>query len=189
LQCLPKRGSDLEKKVKAMTKYLGDHFPKHDIQLTLLKIEEDDLTNYEIVAEHLRSFLQTLNLKDEIEVITGTGSAIMQMALVALFYSMDLRFQLYLMHHNPIKYPDPIPIRLTKSKELDEKLKEISLREAPPANLVTDKSLRSVYKRAEIWAKAIRLNILILGETGTGKDLLAKHIVENSPLSRKNLRL
>jgi transcriptional regulator with GAF, ATPase, and Fis domain len=122
-------------------------------------------------------------LKGEIEVITGTGSSIMQMVWVALWYSMDLKFNLSLLHRDPSYYPDLIPVPLTKSKLLDQKLKEFSIKEFASKTVWEDSYTDEVKKQAKILAEAFALNILILGETGTGKDDLAKYIQKNSPLS------
>lgn len=185
LQCKPSKNSELEKKLKAMQNHLSEQYPTHKYSIELLNMAEDDLSKYEVVAATLRSFLSKVDVQDDIDVITGTGSNIMQMAWVALFYSMELKFKVYLMHHDPSRFPNPIPVLLSKSKILDQKLREFHLNVADPENLVTDNLIEETYKKAEAFAKAHEQNILILGETGTGKDLLAKHIWENSPLYDK----
>ncbi|OJW34625.1 MAG: hypothetical protein BGO54_07800 [Sphingobacteriales bacterium 46-32] len=186
LQCVPKKkGDELDKKVNAMKNYLSENYSKHKVEIELLDIDEDELSNYEMVAAHLRSFLNKIDVNDDVEVITGTGSSIMHMVWVALFYSIDLKFKLFLIHHDPIRFPDFIPVPLIKSKMLDQKLREFHIKDTFPKDIIRDLHTDAVYKKAKIWADAIQQNILILGETGTGKDVLANYIHNNSPLADK----
>jgi len=185
LQCNPAKNSELDRKIKAMQNHIAERYPLHKYHVELLNLSEDELSNYEVVAATLRSFLTKVDVNEEVDVITGTGSSIMHMAWVALFYSMELKFNLFLMHHDPVRFPNPIPVPLSKSKILDQKLKEFHLNASIPDNIVRDDLIVETYSKAEAFANAIEQNILILGETGTGKDLLAKHIWENSPLFDK----
>jgi DNA-binding NtrC family response regulator len=185
LQIKSAKNSELTKKINAMSSYLMENYSHHKVIIEQLDIDEENLANYEVISVILRTFLNKLNTFDETDVITGTGSAIMHMAWVSLFYSMNFKFKLFLMHHNPERFPNPIPISLNKSIILDQKLKEYNLKSKIPENLLRDSMIEKTYEKAKAFAEAFEQNILILGATGTGKDLLAKFIKENSPLSDK----
>jgi len=91
LQCVPKKkGDELDKKVNAMKNYLSENYSKHKVEIELLDIDEDELSNYEMVAAHLRSFLNKIDVNDDVEVITGTGSSIMHiMMMLRLLLALD----------------------------------------------------------------------------------------------------
>ena len=184
LQCKPASNKELEKKIRVVSNYILEHYSNHSFEVVYLNIKEDELSNYDLVVAVLRNFLSTVDSSNNLEVITGSGSAIMHMAWVALLYSTDIKFELYLMHHNPDKYPNPIPVPLAKNRLLDQKLKEFNLNKRTP-EIIKDSIITKTYERAFTFAKAFESNILILGETGTGKDLLARFIWKNSPLYDK----
>ncbi len=71
------------------------------------------------------------------------------------------------------------------SKLLADKLREHHFNLELPDDIYRDEIVEYEYAKAKAYSKSSDLNILLLGETGCGKDKMAEFIVKNSPLANK----
>jgi len=130
------------------------------------------------------------NKQLEIDIFISPGTPTMQVAWYLAHQSLGIKtnlFQLRRMEHSKNKLPEQLFVTLEKSSytaaliikqyELDRGLK------------VTDTiilgSLKDVYVKADKVARHDHIRVLITGDTGTGKELLAQYIHEHSPRKGK----
>lgn len=177
----------LEQKKKMLQSFLKGFYPKHTIEFLETGIDKSDLQNFPIIESQLRSFLQSRDPSEDIHVIAGTGPTAVGMAWCTLSLSMEKRLSLHVMQL-PMYAPGGKvstlkEIRPTLNKLLDDKLREYHFNEDLPSDIYIDEIVNREYAKARALASAIDINILILGETGCGKDRLAEDIVKRSPLN------
>jgi len=114
------------------------------------------------------------------------------MAWSTLSLAMRNRFSLHVLQR-----PEYVPgAKLSSLKKiepfvsnlLDDALRESHLSIGPPENIYKDEIVDEEYRRAFAYAQSAEMNVLILGETGCGKDRMADFIVGNSPIANKTYK-
>ncbi len=179
---------ELEVRKYLLRQYLKDIYGTHNVEFADSGIDKGELQNFPIIESHLRNFLQRFDATEELHVVAGTGPTSVSMAWCTLSLSMEDKLQLHVMQLP--EYASEGNLSLLKeikphiNKLLDNKLREKNLNIDLPHNIYKDEIILKEYETAEAIAPAIDVNVLILGETGCGKDLLAERIVEISPLPR-----
>ena len=127
---------------------------------------------------------------DEMEIFISPGTPTMQVAWYFAHQSLGLNtklFQLRKTEHNKTGEPQKLWIDLEKSSYTSAIIiKQHALDNvAPNKEVKISESLKNAYQRATRIASYDHIKVLITGETGTGKELLAKYIHENSPRRKK----
>ncbi len=119
----------------------------------------------------------------------STGSAIMKLAWFLVHTSLNLNTAILQIlrpeeSKNP-EVPELIFLEFDKSPyPYSVVVREKSLQKEEKPNIILTDTLKKIYRRAEQIAQADNASILILGETGTGKEELAKFIHRSSTRSR-----
>ena len=151
-------------------------------------VDKDELQNFPVIESRLRSIIQCIDATDELHVIAGTGPTAFSMAWCTLNLAMQNRFQLHVLQRpeytgsNVSTLKD---IRPFVSQLLDDTLREFHSVNQLPDNIYADELIIQEYDRASVYANAIDMNILILGETGCGKDRMAEFIHKISPIANR----
>ncbi len=158
-------------------------FPQHQIDSKWMNIK--DVIDISEIKSKVESLL--LNLKvNEIDIFFSPGTSAMQVAWYICHTTLTLKSRLLQIRpskHTKKGLPElleidveqaqaPISAILTQHR-IDEDVDNSDIKIFP--------SIRKIYEKARIAAEAERVSILIGGETGTGKELLAAHIHKSSP--------
>lgn len=180
---------EIEKKSKSLINFINDAYPKQHIEALQTNIDKIDLQNFPLIESSLRSIIQRFDDSDSILVVAGTGPTAVGMAWCTLNLAMKKRFKLYVMQR-PEYIPESkksilIEIEPHVNQLLDDTLREFHFSKNLPADIYSDEIVEEEYRKAYSYAQAADLNILILGETGCGKDKLAEYIFRNSPRANK----
>ncbi|RZK13224.1 MAG: sigma-54 factor interaction domain-containing protein [Flavobacterium sp.] len=185
------KNSEVKKRKYLIRQLFETQYPDRVYEMVDTDIGKDDLQNFPVIEASLRSYLQSLEPSDSLFVIAGTGPTAVGMAWGTLNMAMVNRFGLYLLQRPEYtiegKKSTLIKVEPFISQLLDEKLREFHLSELPQ-DIYRDTQIEKEYKKAMAIAKAPKINVLILGETGCGKDKMAEFIVKHSPLSSENYR-
>lgn len=172
--------------------YLREFKSSHRFEIKNSGIDKSELQNFEIIESRIRSFFSSLDPSDEILVVAGTGPTAYSMALCTLNLAMKDRFGLFVLqrreYSSDSKRSTLQRIKPFISPELDNALRKYHTSLELPENIYIDEITKAEYEKAKQYAKAIDMNILILGETGCGKDRMAEFIYKNSPTSKKTYK-
>ena len=183
---------ELSKKKKSLSGNIKESFPNHQVELRDIGIDKNDLQNFPVIEALLRSFLTSFDATDDLHVIAGTGPTAVGMAWSTLSLSMEQTFRLYVLKRREYTPGGKLTIlneiKPFVSKFLDNKLKESHFNIDLPAGIYEDEIVKNEYKRAKDIAAAVDINVLLLGETGCGKDKMAEFIISNSPLDQAKYR-
>jgi transcriptional regulator with PAS, ATPase and Fis domain len=147
-----------------------------------------DIIDIEEISAKVNALLLSYK-NDEIDIFISPGTPTMQVAWYLAHQSLGIKtklFQLRKAEHSKNKQPEQLWVTLTKSTYTASLIiKQIGLDDKTEhRNQIILGSLKEVYKRAEKIALADHVRILITGETGTGKELLARHVHINSPRAK-----
>jgi DNA-binding NtrC family response regulator len=183
---------ELTRKMGLLRLFIDDQFPRHHFDFVNTGIDKSDLQDFKVIESALRSLIQTFDLTDDLHVVAGTGPTAVGMAWCTLSLVMDKRFSLHVLQRpeyvhgsriSLLKKIDPFVSRL-----LDDKLKEGHLRTDLPDGIFADEEVVAEYRKAFTYAQSSEMNVLILGETGCGKDRMAEYIFQNSPLADRKYK-
>ncbi len=183
---------ELNSKKYQIKEFLEDQYPNHQFELADTGIDKTDLQNFPVIESSLRSFLQKFDATDELHVIAGTGPTSVSMAWCTLNLAMKDRFKLHVLQKKEYtsdgKKSNLKEVNPYISELLDDKLREHHINLNIPKDIYNDDIVEQEYKKAMAFAQAIDMNVLILGETGCGKDKMAEFIVRESPLPIEKYR-
>lgn len=177
-------------KKKNMLRWLKEQYLNHSVEFRHLEMDTQDLNNYGVIEDQIRSIIQTFDAQHKLDVIAGIGPTALNMALSILNAVMPDRFNLYLMQrpeHSKDKNPkhELIPVIPYKNAFFDRKLMEHRFNNEIPTEIFKDEIIEREYEKALTYAKSTD-PVLILGETGSGKDVMASFIHNQSPLKNKS---
>lgn len=125
--------------------------------------------------------------KDEVEIFISPGTPTMQVAWYFAYLELGLNtklFQIRQAKHTHDKKPEQIYVHLKRSAVTTGLIiKEELTNTKTDTKLLITPSIEPVYAMAEKIAATDNVTVLILGETGTGKEGLARFIHERSSRS------
>jgi transcriptional regulator with AAA-type ATPase domain len=184
--------TELDRKKRMLGRLIKDEFPDHYVEFRETGIDKTDLQDFRVIESSLRTLLMTFDPNDDIHVVAGTGPTAVGMAWCTLNLSMKDRFSLHVLQR-----PEYVPgekrstlkaIEPFVSALLDDTLRESHLRFELPDDIFKDSIIEEEYARAYTYAQSAEMSVLILGETGCGKDRMAEFIQKNSPLAEKTYK-
>ncbi|MCF8276184.1 MAG: sigma 54-interacting transcriptional regulator [Flavobacteriales bacterium] len=141
----------------------------------------------EILAKVTSLLLKYRN--SEITVFISPGTPSMQVAWYLSHYSLGLNMKLFQMRR-PEHSENAIPKQIWVKMELSSYISSAIIRQDeldkkfPSAHIITG-ILKPIYAKAERIASTDQVRVLILGDTGTGKEQVARFIHDNSPRKQK----
>jgi len=182
---------DLARRKYEMKMWIRDFYPNHNVDFLTSDIDKIDLQNFPLVESSLRSIIQSIDASNELHIIAGTGPTAFSMAWCTLNIAMQNRFQLHVLQRPEYANTNVSTLKEIKpfvSQLLDDTLRELHNEIQLPDSIYSDEIITQEYNRAFVYAKAIDINVLILGETGCGKDRIAEFIHKNSPIANKSYK-
>jgi len=157
----------------------------HDIREEYMNLN-DVIDLKEIKAKVEKVLLE--HRKDQIEIFISPGTPTMQVAWYFVHLELGLKTKLF--QTRPGKFtktnlPERIYVDFERSSVTSSLIiKEDLTSKKSDGKLKITKSVKPIYEMATKVAAADNVTVLILGETGTGKEGLAKFIHENSPRAK-----
>ncbi|WP_456426991.1 sigma-54 interaction domain-containing protein [Rhodocaloribacter sp.] len=184
-----------EKEVRAkahcLSEYLRRTFPGHQVNVRFLGIR--DVISFSEVRSKVEKLLESFS-SQELDIFVSPGTGVMQTAWYFTHFGMGLRTRLF--HLRPAQFTESgIPERVFEDIEqstvpqslvIRERLEEERQAVLPPVRqrkeekFLLTQSIESVYDQAQRVADTDHVTVLILGESGVGKEHLARFIHEKS---------
>ncbi len=166
---------------------LARHFPDHVVEFRHLEVR--DVIDLEQIRSKIEPFL--FELRDyAIDIFISPGTPAMQTAWVLAHLTLGLNTRLLQVRPKDFtadkKSPELIEISVekdstTSSAIIRQKSLDKPLEDLLEKDFFMGDSIKPVYELALQIAQASETNILILGDTGTGKEHLARYIHQQSP--------
>ncbi len=176
------RTSDMPsiRKTHNLVNYLKTEFK--NINIDVQEIELKDITNINEIKNKVQ--LKLMDYRNhEVDFLIGSGTALMQLVWYFLHESTDIKTHLV----QPVrkeywnnKVPKLIQIELKKSSEAYSFMLLAKEKERKEKEMLITETLQAVYDRAGKIAFENNVTALILGASGTGKELVARYIHEQS---------
>jgi len=151
------------------------------IETKFLGIPDEDIVNLEVIKSMVEPVLLE-NLQHDIDIFFSPGTSIMQITWFLLHQSLGLKnplIQTYKDRDNEI-YRSKVEFDQSKTL-INLTIRNIRQDEIDEEVYNTGPTLKELYKKAKAAAGARNVNVLILGETGTGKEMLARYVHKYSP--------
>jgi hypothetical protein len=180
---------DLDLKMRRLQHFLKNVYPDQILEYKQTNIDKTELQDFYVIENALRSIIQSFDESDKLFVVAGTGPTAVGMAWCTLSIVMRKRYKLYVLQR-----PEYVPggkestlkeIEPHADQLLDDTLHKHHFSINLPENIYKDEIIELEYKKAFSYAQSRDLNVLIMGETGCGKDKMAEFIHINSPIAKE----
>jgi transcriptional regulator with PAS, ATPase and Fis domain len=180
---------DEETRIDFLLNKIKRDFPKHIVEGRLMPI--DDVINVQEINSKIESLLLEYRAAS-IDIFISPGTPAMQVAWYLCHFSLNLKTKLFQTRSavkSKSKQSELVPVDLDRSTipysiTIVEHSLKTKLDKIDPSSPLINDSLLPLYKLASKVAKT-QVTVLILGETGTGKEVLAKHIHQASYRSNR----
>lgn len=157
------------------------NFPKNSIHLTPIYLS--DILDFQEIKQKLEGVLRPFAKEYEFDVLISTGTTPMRATWLLLYLEEnDLNLHLVQGVHEDMGLGKKHFRRLELDRSLETyRLSVLSQSGQDNQNLYYPPTLTQVYEQARRAAALGNLRCLIYGESGSGKELLARFIHDNSP--------
>jgi two-component system response regulator HydG len=176
-----KMNKDKDTPLQFLVNYLNRTY-QHDIREQYMNLN-DVIDLKEIKAKVEKLLLG--HRKDEIEIFVSPGTPTMQVAWYFTHLELGLKTRLFQTRPGKFtktKLPEKVYLDFERSSVTSSLIIKEDLTNKPTkGKFLVTKSVKPVYDMARKVAAADNVSVLILGDTGTGKEGLARFIHENSP--------
>lgn len=180
---------EYEHKALQLLNYLKKHFGHQRTNIMLIDVKNvyDDLPSIKSKIEALLMSYQ----KEKIDLLLSTGTGIMKIAWYIAHSSLNLNTRLIQVlapdDSEDFFVPDMFEIEVEQSQTpVTALIRQNNLMRKQKDNFLISKSLQISYKKAFKISQADNVSVLILGNTGTGKEVLANYIHTNSARKHKS---
>lgn len=182
-----KKNTSDDTKYQFLVNYLRKEYKGHKIIERAMSI--NDVIDIKEISAKVNTLLLS-NKEYNIDIFVSPGTPTMQVAWYLAHQTLGLKTRLFQMRrpeHSKNKESEQVWIELEKS---DYTSSLIIRQETPQSlndkqqNIVITQTLKKTYDKAKKIAEADCVSVLIGGETGSGKELLAKYIHDNSPRAK-----
>lgn len=173
-------------RIEKLLSHLRNKYPERNIESEILSIT-DPIDLKEIKTKVEQVLLS--HHKDEIDIFISPGTSMMQLAWYICHTTLGLKTRLFQIR--PAKFgksnkPEKIILNITSSDiPRSAIITQMGSEKESSDNYLITESLESVYEHAFKIAQTDRVYTLITGETGTGKEHLARYIHEQSVRSKQ----
>lgn len=165
---------------------LSKRYPDRSIETQYLDVT--DVIDIQQIKSKVEGLLMRVYKDDEISIFFSPGTSAMQISWYLIHESgmFNTRmFQVRPMEHSKTGKAELLDMKVIKSTIPGGSIiKEESVVDYKEDYLITD-SLKPIYGKAEMIAKADQVTTLIFGESGSGKEHLANYIHRNSARCEK----
>ena len=167
-----------DEKLTNLTLCLKENFPEHQVNPTCLNVK--DPINHNEIRQAVEPLLLDYQ-DDEIHIFISPGTPAMQTVWLLCHWGLNLQTKLFQVRP-PEKSASGKAERVWIEIESSPFTSSFAVREQPipSKSLFKAESLKPIFSTAQFVAET-PANVLISGEIGTGKSVLAHFIHENSP--------
>lgn len=175
------KGDNPDPYMEKLRTVLGVKYPDRNIETRYLDVT--DVIDIPQIKTKVESLLLRECKDDDINIFYSPGTSAMQISWYLIHASGLLNtrlFQVRPQNHSKTGKAELLQMQILKSTiPSGSVIKEESVVNHKEEYLITD-TLKPIYDRAEMIAKADQVTTLIYGESGTGKEHLANFIHQNS---------
>lgn len=180
------KGDKPDQYIEKLRTELSKKYPNRNIETQYLDVT--DVINIPQIKSKVEGLLMREYKDDEISIFFSPGTSAMQISWYLIHESGMFNtkmFQVRPKEHSKTGKAELLDMRVVKSTIPGGSIiKEESVVDYKEDYLITD-SLKPIYEKAEMIAKADQVTTLIFGESGSGKEHLANYIHRNSARSEK----
>ena len=178
-----KKGND--NRLDFLANAIGHEYPMHQVEPRCLGVT--DVISLEQIKAKIEPLLFEFRA-DEIDIFISPGTPAMQTAWVLAHMTLGLKTNLIQVrpkqHTLKREKPELIEVSIDKDTTTSSAIiLETTQNRGKKyySSFLETESIKPVYRRAKKIAQASNSTVLVLGETGTGKEHLAKFIHDQSP--------